>query len=493
MRHGTRFGLALLLGSILAGPPAQAQSQITAEQAVALDGQVRDWARDLVGKLMDVAAIPLTITAAGERYRVEMGLGKIPGVTATSSGPTGGFLRPLSGGRWAIEDFLLPSQGEVVIDFGTTGMPAGKFSMAIGEQQSQFEFDPAFATPARGEVRLGRVVYVHDSGTGATTTRIARLLGESSVNPAGGGLVNVASSSTMDGYATEQPISAGMRLNYTVERIHSASRIDGVDWARSAEVVRTGIALFNEIQAAMKMVPPPSTPTADQRAMMRAMLGAIGAMFTRAESEQTWSGLKFTAGDYSGDLAQVKMGVVIGAPDGNAEFRLRVAAEGFASPMVPQGAMQSLVPRRIVLAPRISGVPKETLVGYVARFIDAAGSLEADPAGDAMQMLADHPVTIGIDELLIDLGVARLGGTGQIQVASIGEMVGVAELRMTGIDPLIRLLGTTPETRMGVPFLVMLKGAGVSEGSETVWRIAYANGQTTVNGTDLATLIPGKR
>ncbi len=493
MRHGTRFGLALLFGSILTSPPALAQSQITAEQAVAVDRQLRDWARDLVGKLMDVAAIPLTISPAGERYRMEMGLGTIPGITATSAGPTSFFLRPLPGGRWAIEDFVYPSQGEVVFDFGTLGIPAGKFSMAIGEQQSRFEFDPSFATPSGGEVRLARIAYGHDSGTGMQTTRIARLLGESSITPAVAGLVTVASSSTMDGYATEQPISASMMLKYTVERVHSASRFDGVDWARNAEVVRTGIALFNEVQAAMKTVPPPAAPTADQRAMMHALVGAIGAMFTRAESEQTWSGMKFTAGDFSGNLAQLKMGAVIGAPDGNAELRLRLAAEGFDSPMVPQGAIQSLVPKRIVLAPRISGVPKETLAGYVARFIDAAGTLEADPAGDAMQMLADNPVTIGIDELLIDLGVARLGGTGQVQVASIGEVVGVAELRMTGIDPLIRLLGTTPETKIGVPFMVMLKGVGVTEGTETVWRIAYAGGQTTVNGTDLASLIPGKR
>ena len=197
MRHGTRFGLALLFGSILTGPPAPAQAQtqasITAEQAVALDRQLRDWARDLVGTLMDVAAIPLTIAPAGERYRMEMGLGTIPGITATSSGPTSGFLRPLPGGRWAIEDFVYPSVGEVVFDFGTPGMPAGKFSMSIGEQQTRFEFDPSFATPSGGTLRLARIAYGHDSGTGVQTTRIARLLGESSISPAVDGLVTVAS------------------------------------------------------------------------------------------------------------------------------------------------------------------------------------------------------------------------------------------------------------------------------------------------------------
>ena len=71
-------------------------------------------------------------------------------------------------------------------------------------------------------------------------------------------------------------------------------------------------------------------------------------------------------------------------------------------------------------------------------------------------------------------------------------MSGELELRLSGLDALLRTLRQVPEAAVAVPVLLMLKGLGEASGNETVWRIEYADRKVTVNGTDLSDMIPRK-
>ena len=109
-----------------------------------------------------------------------------------------------------------------------------------------------------------------------------------------------------------------------------------------------------------------------------------------------------------------------------------------------------------------------------------------------MALLADHPVELAIEDLLIDLGPLRLKGQGSLIVSSPQEAGGEAELRATGLDALIRRANAVPELKMAAPVLIFLKGIAKQEGNESVWSITYADKKVMVNDTDLSDLMPSK-
>jgi len=141
------------------------------------------------------------------------------------------------------------------------------------------------------------------------------------------------------------------------------------------------------------------------------------------------------------------------------------------------------------MTPVVRGVAKEALVAYLRRAIETDG---ADMEEESMQLLQRNPVVLGLDDVLIDLGPMRLKGAGGVNVASVDDVNGEAELRATGLDALIRRVNTVPEMKMAAPVLIFLKGIGRQEGSETIWKITYSDRKMMVNDTDMSDLMPFK-
>jgi hypothetical protein len=159
--------------------------------------------------------------------------------------------------------------------------------------------------------------------------------------------------------------------------------------------------------------------------------------------------------------------------------------------LLPKGAIRELLPKRVVLAPRVSGPKMADVVALLERAIDNIGDDDFDMAGEAMQVLAGNPAVVSLDTLDIDLGTSRLRASGQLAVASAEDVTGKAEVRMTGLDALMRALGKVPEAAMAAPVMLMLKGMGEQKGAETVWRVTYAANKVLVNGQDLSALLSG--
>lgn len=491
MRH--RFGVVAALAGLVAAAPAHAQA--TAGQAAMMSEALRGWVAGLFAPLIDAASVPMTVAPDGERYRLEFaptGAG-IPGLTMTASSPMTVLLRPLDGTRWAIEEYRLPTDIAASLDTGEPGKPPGRYAMHVTSQKVTGEIDPGLTMPTRLDGELVGISQTVEGPRGPQTTSMGKLTFKALWTPTGGGVMSGGSTSTVEGYASQQALpGTDAPLAYTVARVDTTVKAEGVDLERIQTLLRTASGLASEIRDEMNGKTQGSGgPTPEQRAAMRKLLDSIAGSFSRAEGNQVMTGVHVAMGDVSGDLQRFELGSTLSAPAGNAELRLRIAAQGLDSPMIPQGAIRGLLPTRVAIGPRVSGVPKETLLGFLGHAIDVMGDDDAELGEEALQLLADNPVTIGIDELLVELGVARLGGTGQLQVASATEITGAAELRMKGIDALIRLIGQLPEARAAMPVAVVLKGIGKVEGEETVWRIAYADGRATVNGTDLSTLMPG--
>ena len=478
-------GMAVMgLAALLAMP---AQAAVTAEDAAALERDLRGWVAGLLAPLVDPAAVPLRVLPGGEGFRMEIGMVPVPGFSITPDIALTAQLRPLPDGRWAVDDLRLPAALKVSM----AKEAAPLFAMSIGTQQARGEFDPALRTPSRFEGRYTDVVETVGVAQGKSTTRMATVAYSGSWEPAGAGLIDSADRISTAGYSIEQTLPDGQPLRITVRELTARSKGIGVSPANIGTAIRAIAALAGDVIASPDRARA-DAPTAGQRKLMHTVLDSLAALFVRLETEQTWSGLTATTPAGSGQLDKLSVATRMAAPGGKAEFAAQLELAGLTTSLLPAGSMRQLVPRRIAIAPRFTGVPKSEVLALLGRAIDTAGDPDTDLAGDALALLADNPATIALDDLDIDLGISRLRGSGEVNVAAADDISGTLELRMSGLDALLRTLRQVPEAAQVAPVLLMLKGLGEASGNETVWRIEYADSKVTVNGTDLSDMIPRK-
>jgi hypothetical protein len=426
------------------------------------------------------------ISAAGDRYRMDLGSVPLPGFSMTSEGTTTGFLRSPGEGRWVVEELTLPARMNVTIGDDK----ASVFAFRIGEQKARMEIDTTLASPSKFEWQYGNVEYTSKGGPGSAVTRMTKVTMTSLLTPGADGRMKATGESRVSGFDQKQNLPDGSMVALKAREIVATSHGEGLSPPRFDATVRTAAQLASDVQSNPR---PDGGPSPAQRKMLHALLEHVTDLFSSLETEQTWSGVSLAAEGMTGSLVKVKLGNTMGAPEGKAEFGMKLELEGFASPMLPKGGISDLVPKRLALAPRVSGVKKADMVALLSRAIDTVGDDDADVAGDAMHLLAGNPAVISLDTFDLDIGGARLRGTGAVNVASPEDVTGAGELRMTGLDALMRSVAKVPEAAMAAPVLLMLKGLGEQKGAETVWRLTYAENKLLVNGQDVSALMAGAK
>lgn len=477
---GMRLAVVALAGSALAGA---AHAEVTAAQAAGVQSDLRGWIVGLLSPLVEAGQVPVMVSPAGERYRVELGSVPVPGMTVTMDRAAGAYLSGTGDGRWAVEEITVPGKLDIVM----AGEVKPFYSLRIAKQRARMEIDTTLATAGRSEAEYGGFEQILKGGD--SVTRIAQVTTKAQWKPGAGGLVAMSGETRMTGYDTKDTMPDGTVLMLKAREIVATTKGEAVRPERFASAVRMVSQIAASVQAEKQPSPQPS---AAQRKMLHALLGDAGALFGRMEAEQTWSGVSLMTEGMSGSLDKMVMANVMGAPGGKPEFGLRLEVAGFESPMVPKGAIRELLPKRVVLAPRVSGPKMEEVMALLGRAIDNAGSDDFDMASEAMQLLAGNPAVVSLDALDIDLGASRLRATGQMAVASPEDVTGKGEVRVTGLDALIRTVNKAPEAAMVGPVLLMLKGLGEQKGAETVWRITYAANKMLVNDQDVAAMFGGK-
>ena len=501
----TRLGGAALLAGLLAPVPvmAQAPALSSVQGAKEIADAMRSWLGRQTSNVLDWSALGLRVLPEGEHYRLEMPFGgsyfdntlKLGDATAVAT------VKPLEGGRWSIVNITLPPKlrGEV------RESPAAEptvMDVTIENQQTTGVYDPSLATPSSYVTTLGGYSSETRSASGVQTSRIGKISGRSEWLPAGPGRMTIQGDSTLEDYTSISPLPGGEQTKVTIARIGGSTRIENFDIDGLGALLRTAFEVGAKAKAegdasgtkggSKEGAPKDAAkaPSAEDKALATRLLAQVSAMMDAMETDQTYENIRVEGGSlFSGSLRRLGFGFAAGAPGGKMEVKLRLALEGLESPLIPAGPWLEFVPHKLTLAPKLGGVPKEAVMALLRRAIDTEGR---EIAGDAMALLADHPVELAIEDLVIDLGPLRLKGEGTLTVSSPDEASGAAELRATGIDALIRRVNRVPELKMAAPVLIFLKGIARQEGNETVWQITYADRKMMVNDTDLSDLMPSK-
>ncbi len=467
-----------IFAAALAAAPAHAQ--VTHDQATALETQLRTWVAGLFGPKINNTAIPIHIVPDGDHYRLEQPLTNTFGDISITAAPLTAAIRPLDGGRWSVDDLLLPTPFSAKLAGAKPGL-SGDFTQTVDTQQMHADIDPSLATPSTYDMTMSGVKQTIHTATGTQTTTIAKLTGHGVMTPKGGQQVSLQSEGTAEGYATSQPTPTGKPLTVAIDRLHATAGFDQFDFARMGEVLHT--------IAALGALGEKDSPAA--KALGHQLVTAATALLAGADGTETLEGMHIDANGHAGSVKQFTLGSGFSAPGGKAEWRLKLAMDGFDSPDIPPGPYRDYLPRHIDISPRISGISKVALVQMVQDAIDDGGANKPDPMTVVMNVLNDGPVTLSLDGLDLDLGPAMLTGTGAFTLASLAEMSGHADIHVTGLDELIRRVNTTPALKQAAPVLVFLKGIGQQNGKDTRWAIKFVDNKLTVNDTDMSSMIPG--
>lgn len=484
--------LAAPMAIALLGPlpaAAQAPDLPSAEGARAIGEAVREWLGRQLAGIVDVAALPLRVVAEGESYRLEVPLGGsyADGNVVIAEAAAAVTVKPLEAGRWAILGGALPVRLEVDLK-NTSGGAPGRMVLALETQETTGTLDPTLASRSDFVTTVTGYTTEMTTATGVQSSRIAKLTGRSEWLPSGPGRVTVQGDSVLEGYATTSALPGGTQAKVTIDRLGGATRIENFNMAGFSELLRTAFALGTAAKAGRVEGSAPKSASPEEKATALKLIGQFVGMLDAIETDYSYDNIKVDGGAlFSGSLRRFGMGVSLGAPDGRADARVKLSLEGLESPMIPPGPWMEFIPHKLTLTPRAGGVPKEALLALLRRAVETEGK---GMDGEAMALIAAYPVTLAIEDLLVDLGPLRLKGEGSLEVPNLADAAGEAELRATGLDALIRRANAIPELKMAAPVLIFLKGIGKQVGSEVVWNITYEGGRVTVNDTDLSDLMP---
>jgi hypothetical protein len=237
-------------------------------------------------------------------------------------------------------------------------------------------------------------------------------------------------------------------------------------------------------QAPHPPIPEAARPAAHELlAALRELLGSYEQAFALKQ-------IKFDAGGHGGTLNDMMVSLGGGAPGGRLDLHMALAMDGLDSPEVPPGLIHDYLPRHLSLRPRISGVPSQDLADLISAAIDSDGTNDDELGQMAFGLLAKGPLSIGIDDLSLEMGPAALSGSGGVQVSSPVDMVAQASLRLKGFDALMADASQRPELAQAAPVMIFLKGIGKQEGDAVVWNVSYQDKKLLVNGTDLSAMMP---
>jgi len=476
---------ALAMAALLAAP-GTARADLTADQAKTLETQLHDWMASLVKPALDVGERPVQVSPEGDHYRLLLPLPEIlsamgflePGVQLSMTA------KPMDGGRWALEDLRFPSPLRVQVPSkGPDGKPMQMpLEISVATQEYHAVFDPSYATTSSFDTAVTGTRVV----TPVSTTTIAKSTGHSVWQPTLDGRLNVLAETGSDTTEAKATTPDGGTLVTTVAKTRTSLSIKGVSPGALATLVRSISALVPTLGGPQDKLTPP------QRELARAVVFSLRDMIGGAEVTQTLEGMKVNGGGHTGTLAKISAGGAWATTDGKLELSGQMEFAGLDSPEVPKGLYRDYLPRKLTLKPRVSGIPSNDVIKLALRAIDIEAKDMPKLQQDAIALLAAGPLELAIDDLVLDMGAAKLAANGTFDIASPTDLTGDAEITVTGLNTLIKRANTAPELKDMTPVLIFLKGIGKQDGDDTTWTLAYEDGKFTVNDTDMSAMIPKK-
>lgn len=461
-----------------------ARAEITVDQAHALETQLRDWLVGLVAPAIDPGPRPIHVSPAGDRFRLEV---QPPDSLAQQHVIEPGLAVTLDAaqtqdGRWTLENLHWPSPLRLKLPaHAGSKAPPTTWEGTIESQSFHAVFDPSFTTPSSFDAELTGF----RTKTAGTNTFVAHSTNKSVWQPAGEGRIDVLLETTDEGVDSHTVAENGTKVSYAAGRWRSVSRVRNLSPANLATFIRAVAALVPAL------TPDVDQLTAPQRALAHKVVAASQDIMAGMTGDFTINDLRVDASGHKFQLHGLSTGVEFGVPEGKTTLSVRVAADGFESAEIPKGVLRDYVPRRIIIRPRISGLPADRLIDLAQRAIDADAKGRAALQAEAAAMALGGNVIVSMDELVVDLGPADLTGHGSVTINGPDQIDASAQLTAKGLDGLIKRANTDPSLKQATPVLIFLKGMGAQNGDATVWNIAYAKGHLTINDNDISGMIPG--
>ncbi len=541
---------AMALGPAALAPAALAQdaAPLTAAQSASLDRAIRLWTTSPAGDRAD-AAQDYTVVPEGDHYRLTKPMRAMGGFGSTTvrGGDLSATVRPTGNGAWQFDDVRAGSPIEVTAPFDPPGGAApskASASIDLHGQTGRALIDPSLATQSvidgaaagatgsldvppevQGTLQIGpitsHVVWTPagdgriDSTTHAEVGAIAIDLGRRDATDAKGKVGIAVRDVIIDG--VEKGFSLDQWAAVTVllrERPPQGAPPAGgptQDPAKHAGTQQDAPpappppAADNAPGAATPSAPPPPAPAADvaspaarpgltpeERRVLREAVREGRGVMSAFDAGVAMDDVRVVAAGHTVRLQRIAVQEGIAAPADTSELHLRIAMEGLASSDLPPAVVRDYLPHRIMIAPRVSGLPNQPLYDLL---MGALADGEPDPArmrALGLDLLKHGPVGVNLDEVSFDLGPASLHAVAAFRVsgASPDAITGSADIDATGLDALIKRAGSDPLLKRGAPVLIFLKGIGEQRGGTVHWKVDYQGGKVSVNGTDLSQLSP---
>ncbi|MEJ0018252.1 MAG: hypothetical protein WDN25_17165 [Acetobacteraceae bacterium] len=473
----------------LLAPAAAHAEDLGPAQAEAFQKQLKDSLASLLGPSIKLPDLPWKVTGEHDHYLITW---PISGATGPDGGPLVSTtrLRPLDGGRWGIDQVSVPPSGSFTLDLPDKADVAGgpmDVTFSIGKQDTHGVFDPAFATPSNLHTEVGDLVVTTKNASQRQEQRFDRYLVDTSLKPTQNGRLDLTIDAAVDGWKSASQTSGGTPVAIGIQALRATGRIDGVNRERVSALVTAAGSLVGALppdftgKGASSKLPEPA------KAQVRLMVAALQDMLTGVSLEETLDGLQVEIAGIGGlSIKRFKLGFGGESLDGRLKAWLDLGLDELASPSLPP-KMAAYLPHRIALRPTLSGIQMADLHKLVLDATDDdAGNDRLGPDIDAI--FAHGGVDIGVETLSLDLGPARIDGTGHVKVLSPGAWRGEARLTATGLDDLTTEARTHPELQQALPVLIMLRGLARPEGQRLVWDVVSDGPKITVNGLDLSQL-----
>ncbi|MBS0562312.1 MAG: hypothetical protein JSR21_19875 [Proteobacteria bacterium] len=462
--------------------PARA-ADATAAEAQALDSELRAWLAPLLGPA--ASAAELRIAPEGDHYIVSLPASWLeePGQQATAT------LRPLDGGRWAVDDIRVPAQGHVSGKIRLPGGdPAGeaapvRTAYAFAGQSAHAVIDPTLATPSTFFAAM-RGVTADTAGDGIVRhDRLEAVSISARLQPATDGRLDASWTTDIDGMRYEIVPADGPRTTGATGHQTGTLRISDMDRSQAAALLGAVGALAN-------------APTPDRDARLQAVVRAVLGLGARLSAEETAQDVR--VGTPSATIAVGALHATLdgSTPDGDIAAHIVAGVDGLAVGGLSPG-LDAIMPKHVDLGLSLTGLRAAAVEDLaVAALAPGTSPRTLAPQIDAL-FSASAPASAGpptarIDALRLDLGPARLDGHGTLVAHSSQDLRGRARIALAGFDALAERLGADPDLAQGVILLALARSVARQEDGQMVWDIAFSPEALTINGVDPRKLLQSK-
>ncbi|MGE4044419.1 MAG: hypothetical protein AB7F35_06175 [Acetobacteraceae bacterium] len=476
-----RAGLAALVFTTMA-VSASAQ-QPTAEDAQALQRDLRGWFVNLLGSGLPLPEPPLIVTADGDAYRATLSLEDLTGrkgdaVTAR--------IHKLADGRWSLDPLRFPGSAAFSVPTPDRASPDAMSDVAItlGEQKSRAVIDPAMNARSTLEMEFRAVEVTGTGGGQVHEQNFDRGTFRATLIPGADQRLDINQEAEIAGWKSSVATDAGMLTHMEIRRMRQNSRLEGLN--RERLEIAFGAIKSMLAEAAGNGADKDATAqiSGPMRTHIRTLISSLREMAARLEGEETLDNLSVEIpGVATVTLDQARFGLGADAPDGKVHAWMEVALSGPDVPDLPP-SLTKYLPNRLALRPAISGVSVDRLFKLM---MDAT---EENPDQQRLEsegraLLEDPAAQIGLESLSLEMAGVQIEGTARLRMLAPDTVGFEGRLSAAGMETLMNEAGKDAELQIAMPILVIIRGLARPDGERLVWDLAITKDQALVNGVDV--------